>query len=455
MFPIQWKGRTFNQIYSFLQKNTSSSSNMFSSNPLKHYRREIASTERTTHAFRQSTKMDVLNRPNGTINNSKCSNLLSDCPYTGLANIIDIKMPENTCNKLKSCDHIMLSTAENAKRRVRSSGMNRPKYDIVTNHQKYYTTTNQYLTGRNISYHQNQYNYMRKGDSTSVPGTVASIPNIYSPQGTTICKPIRVSRNTDFSYTWIDDNTLHEVPISSGYYNMDDINTILKQQMFKNNHYYIVGSSNDISYYYHENIVFLLKISYNPVEDKVELRTIKADADISLANNYKIPTVNSDNGLVDAFVDPNSSSSTYPKFKFKLNDAFADLIGFVGDVSYPSDGVSYAQSDAYKIIQSVNPTTISTQYSKTYYKPNNHKFAQQGAVSAGDLLTRKRYNAIMGASGSYRTIDGVTKSNALAYGIPPNGYTIKEKYGYPIRQTPTFTKYSDEMKICDVTSFRL
>jgi len=57
----------------------------------------------------------------------------------------------------------------------------------------------------------------------------------------------------------------------------------------------------------------------------------------------------------------------------------------------------------------------------------------------------------MGASGSYRTIDGVTKSNALAYGIPPNGYTIKEKYGYPTKMTPKFTANSNVMTKCMVT----
>jgi hypothetical protein len=38
----------------------------------------------------------------------------------------------------------------------------------------------------------------------------------------------------------------------------------------------------------------------------------------------------------------------------------------------------------------------------------------------------------------------------LAYGVPQGGYTWKDKIGYPLKQTPVFSKYSDEMKKCDV-----
>ena len=44
---IPWKGKTFNQIHSSIQKNgkiPTDTPNLFAANPLKIYRREIAST---------------------------------------------------------------------------------------------------------------------------------------------------------------------------------------------------------------------------------------------------------------------------------------------------------------------------------------------------------------------------------------------------------------------------
>jgi hypothetical protein len=38
--------------------------------------------------------------------------------------------------------------------------------------------------------------------------------------------------------------------------------------------------------------------------------------------------------------------------------------------------------------------------------------------------------------GSMRTAFGPETANALAYGVPPNGYTIKDKMGYPNKCTP-------------------
>jgi hypothetical protein len=96
---------------------------------------------------------------------------------------------------------------------------------------------------------------------------------------------------------------------------------------------------------------------------------------------------------------------------------------------------------------------IKPLYVKLYYKPNNPQFAQQGGVSSSDLITRKKYNSITNSTAAYRTAFGSAVANALAYGVPSNGYTIKDKIGYPMKKTPTFTKYSTEMKKCTVTTF--
>jgi len=68
------------------------------------------------------------------------------------------------------------------------------------------------------------------------------------------------------------------------------------------------------------------------------------------------------------------------------------------------------------------------------------------------LITRKKYNSITNSTAAYRTAFGNEVANALAYGVPSNGYTVKDKLGYPMKKTPTFTKYSNEMKQCTVTT---
>ena len=87
------------------------------------------------------------------------------------------------------------------------------------------------------------------------------------------------------------------------------------------------------------------------------------------------------------------------------------------------------------------------------YKPNNSQFGVQGAVSSSNLILRKKYDTITDVASKLQSAYGSATANALAYGVPSNGYTIKDKLGYPMKKTPTFSKYSDEMKQCSVTSF--
>jgi len=88
-----------------------------------------------------------------------------------------------------------------------------------------------------------------------------------------------------------------------------------------------------------------------------------------------------------------------------------------------------------------------------YYKPSNHGFATQGAVSSSDLITRRKYNTINTVAGSMRSAYGDHTASAVAYGVPSYGYTKKDKIGYPMKKTPTFSKYSDIMKKCSVRTF--
>ena len=88
--------------------------------------------------------------------------------------------------------------------------------------------------------------------------------------------------------------------------------------------------------------------------------------------------------------------------------------------------------------------TDKNSYVPVHYKPNNEKFAQQGAVDSSSRLTRLKYDVITDIGNTYRVAfdkygSGNATANALAYGVPANGYTIKDKIGYPNPKTPIFS----------------
>jgi len=450
---IQWKGRTFNQIHSSIQKNgqvRTDTPKLFAANPLKIYRREIASTATTIIGSNASLRIDVFNRPNGTINNSVATNV------NDLVNTLDNTTPNNKCENYESCS-VVLSPAANARNRVRSSGMIKRKFNEGKNDDTYYTSSSQYLTSRNRTFVQNQYNYIRQGDSNAKPGSSLSSANVYSPAGTNHCLKYYVPQDTSFGYTWVNmydsssprivvpnENT-YPVAIPAGYYTLDDLNRKFKQAMFENLHYFIKDPNGRTAEFYSDNIAYALNIAYNNNENVIELQSYRIDAATFPSSNYIIPT--GSNELTTWALD--SSDGLYPQFVI-ANNIFKSAIGFEAG-SYPSSPTT--STDIYKVFTSSFSPGIRPLYVKLYYKPNNPQFAQQGGVNSSDLITRKKYNSITNSSASYRTAFGGAVANALAYGVPSNGYTVKDKIGYPMKKTPTFSKYSDEMKQCSVTSF--
>ena len=178
---VQWKGQTFDQIQSFIRKNNvdtayepDTNRSKFRANPLKIYRREVATHQSANCNVRTSVSVDVFNQPGGTIINS------SSTTTNGLVNTIDNNLPNNTCETYTNCS-VITSPAENARRRVRSGGMIKKKFDSSRNTDNYFTTSKQYLASRNSTFEQNQYNYIRMGDSSSKPGTSLASNNLYSP----------------------------------------------------------------------------------------------------------------------------------------------------------------------------------------------------------------------------------------------------------------------------------
>ncbi len=106
-----------------------------------------------------------------------------------------------------------------------------------------------------------------------------------------------------------------------------------------------------------------------------------------------------------------------------------------------------------RVFSSTTKPEIKPLYRPLYYKPNNPKFAQQGGVSSSSLISRKKYDTITCNTEIYRGAYGLQVANAMAYGVPANGYTVKDKIGYPMTKTPVFSKYSDEVRSCTAKTF--
>tara|TARA_B000000557_G_C20762857_1_gene438122 strand:+ start:115 stop:888 length:774 start_codon:yes stop_codon:yes gene_type:complete len=74
--------------------------------------------------------------------------------------------------------------------------------------------------------------------------------------------------------------------------------------------------------------------------------------------------------------------------------------------------------------------------SKTIYKPSNSGFSTQGAVSAGDRLTRLKYNTITKNASSFTTAYGSQGANAGRYhGSSSGPYFVKNKVDTCYRRT--------------------
>jgi hypothetical protein len=286
--PIEWKGKTFSQITTIIKRNEMTSNNdenIFRPMPVKHYRREIASVNSGSCNPRSSqSQFRDFETPGGSIvkaNFDANGDAVTHNNVNGLANTMDINYNESKTARpsCKSCsepfegekvnDMRSLSQEDNARRRVRSSGMDRPKYIENTGQKKYYSSTAEYLHSRNKQHSQNQFHNLQ------------------------------------------------------GAYDEND------------------------------------------------------------------PTNN----------------------------------------KYRTSTLTHCKNDG------------SSNYVPVHYKPNNSKFAQQGAVDSSSRLARLKLDTITKSGATYRVAfdkygAGNATANALAYGVPANGYTIKDKLGYPNKRTP-------------------
>jgi hypothetical protein len=443
---IDWKGQTFNQIVSHIQKNGSFhtdelNNNIFAALPLKTYRREIASGN-CNNGSRNSTTIRELTRPGGSIVNSASS------ICSGLVNIVNFNLINNSSDIPGTCvsECVVGTAAANAKRRIRSSGMIKKQFDLSTDKPKYYTDSRQYLNSRNRTYEQNNFHYIREGDITAVPGSSLSVSNIYTTNSTTDCKRYYISNDTLFNYQWVagnptfaetgsqptDDvgNVINEsagqygnftVNLQKGFYDVADINSALHARMILNEHYF-VNTRN-------QSKRFFINFVFNSNTKSVELQIEPISQTVIDNEGLTQPTIETESGSrLPVWNIPESLQ--IPQIEILTSNIFKDVIGFE-PAFYPSSN----QTTLY-VVASTNEPAIKPRYNRVYYKPNNSQFAQQGAVSSSSRVARLRYNAITNSAATYRNAFGPHVANALAYGVPANGYTIKDKIGYPLPNTP-------------------
>lgn len=443
---IPWKGQTFNQVVTHIKKNATIYSDgtldLFSPLPLKIYRKEIGRTSCNTS--RNTTSIEELNRPGSSIVNSKST------ICNGLVNLVDFNLTNNSSEKIGiSASECVVGTPEtNARRRVRSSGMIQKQFDLSNDKPTYYTDSRQYLNSRNKTFGQNNFHYFREGDATAVQGSSQSIDNIYTTNATTDCKRYYLTEDTSFTYQWVAGNPTEAnggtavvgedagqygtftVDLKKGFYDVSDINRVLHSQMTLNEHYFVDSDNGSKK--------FFINFVFNSSTKLVQLQISPISQDIINQQGLVQPTIGTSSGT-------RSPIWTVPEATLIpivdiLDNEFKTLVGFtVG--SYPA---ANQVTDYVTESNSIDGPAIKPRYNRVYYKPNNYQYAQQGAVSASSRITRLKYNAITTSASSYRNAFGPHVANALAYGVPANGYTVKDKLGYPLPKTPTFTSTGEQ-----------
>ena len=407
-----WKGNVFYKISSFSKKNKNDESlktRLFMNPlPLKIYRKEISKTNSCNEHI--SLKIDELNRPGSFIQ--------SQIQSSGYTNYKTDDVTECKSTNINSCVNM---PDVDARRRVRSAGMIRRKYDPSHNNDTYCTSSNQYLVSRNRTFSQNQYNYIRQGNSNIKPGTNLSKTNIYSPNGISHCIQPYISEkngNNVFNYRWIN-NESYQVTIPEGQYDIFTLNTIFQDVMLKNTHYF----KNNTTQANH----FLLNMSYDNINKVVILEN--KDYTNYLNNINILYTINS----LPVNNWNNVVNPVQVEFQIPITN-FQKIIGF-----------TYGNYGAPSQISSFKPN-ITQNYVTMNYKPNNPQFGQQGAVSSSSLITRKRYDTITSVGAKMKAPYGSATANALAYGVSDHQYTVKDKIGFPLKRTPVVSKFTGEIR---------
>ena len=429
-FPTKlasWKGRSFYQVVASIQKNQKNASKLSVNQlckalPLSIYRREIHNIPGQTAPkncnARVSVKISDFETPGNNLVSYNAPTLSN-----GLANTLDlspttISAERGACNGPNVC---VFSPQDNARKRCRSAGMIPRKFNTARNNDTYSSSTQQYLTSRNMTIKQNDYVYIRKGNSGLVPGPGAA-SNIYSPAGLSHCVKPKISaanNNNSFSYVWVD-GTVYSAFIPDGYYDIDSLNQAFQAVQIINNTYIVETATS--------RKIFLLNISYDNQTQSVIVYAGVASKATYPASTYSSPGTWLITNLPNTDPTPLPPSPSYTNgatyFIVPNNTNFSVLIGFGAGTYF--GGINMTGF----------PSQIPYSYVPLYYKPNNQKFAVQGAVDSSTLLQRTRYNTITDAAGGIRSVYGSAAAAAIAYGVSEKAYTIKTRVGDKPIDTP-------------------
>ena len=441
---VSWKGRTMNQITSSIQKNTRSPvanptrrrerlTQSFPL-PLQIYRREIAVNMPTTsgcHNSRNSSSIDELNRPGGSTTTAVAAS-----NTRGLENTLESPRPA-TLNDSYGCNGTGAKNSyncaeDNARRRCRSSGMVRKKYDPARSDLAYFADTNQYLVSRSKTFSQNQYRHVRLGDISIVTNPLVS-KDTYSPNGISHCPKASIVAGANvFYYYWLDasgvGSTKYTVTIPPGNYDVRDLNAAFESVMYLNKHYFIYN-------YSHEK-VYLMKIIYNSSNGGVEIQAFSS-ATVSNTTSYSVP-------MGVSWTRP--ASDTVPVY-YIPNTGFQSVIGFSTGY-YPNLSANTTINKTSVSYGAISNRTHSVypSYSIMYYKPSNNRFATQGSVSSSDMTERVKYETITSNGKLFAMALGSQVGSAMSYGVSEHVYSLKDKIGYPAKKTPVIDKYTGKMR---------
>jgi hypothetical protein len=440
---VNWKhsDNTFTQISSGIKYNnptvTSDKSAYFRSLPLKIYRREIV-TDTAVSNPRTSGRIFDFDRPGGTITTDT-----TDC--IGIKNTqIIISSIDKGCEANPAICSVFLSAADNARRRVRSSGMIRKQYNPNTTAPSYFTDTKQYLESRSLSYKSNNNFHVYSGDVTSIAGSSGASQNIYTSSSGQNCTKEELSNVGSFKYIWFDD-TSYNVIIPKGQYDVNDLNNILHTTMANNYHYFTEEPT--------QRKIFPLSFKYNQENGYMVVEAIGYNKSSMVNYTGPIDPNNLENPPLWLAYIPDAPLTKNAQLWFD-DESSTELYLKMGSINAITKIPANPNNDLGVTTITLNTKTAFYPKRKiVYYKPSNHGFAVQGAVSSSDLITRRKYNTINTVAGSMRSAYGHQTANAVAYGVPSYGYTKKDKIGYPMKKTPTFSKYSDIMKTCSVRTF--
>jgi hypothetical protein len=447
VFP--WKGKTFAQITTFLQRNKNSNTafaNSLLPNPVTRlYRREIASTplaDATNCSERVAKSIRELDQPGGSLV------LPLGDPTPGLPGVVDPLLPNDTTHMSAAClacnntpDNCQTSSTDSfnvcftdeskARRRCRSSGMVKKQFVLGNNNDNaYFTDTKQFLTSRNRLFSQNQFNYLRTGSSVVVPGSALAVNNTYSANGLSHCPQYSISAvqgNNKFNYLWIDGST-YTITIDDGTYSIETFQANLVIQMTTLGHYFINPVDGTLHY--------LILFTYDTLQGRVILQ-VQPPSTYSSYNYY--------NGGSPA---PWAGANNVPQVHFYYG-GLPEALGFLYNTTLPAS----PQTTTY-VSTAPNQPLLLPNYVSVVYKPSNPRFAQQGGVSSSTYAARIKYETVNTAAAATGAPNfGTEVANELAYGVPFVGYTVKDKRGFPNTMAPVIMP-SGEMRSCQTFIYR-